>query len=62
LRYNPGFFLEELRKITKAIIQDNRFSGQDFNPGLQKRGEVVCSTAPFIVGVSRRRKETEKSI
>jgi hypothetical protein len=33
LRYCPGNRLEVLRKNPKNLSQDNRSSGQDFNPG-----------------------------
>jgi hypothetical protein len=36
LMYHPFIFLEELRKSTKNLSQDNRTPGRYLNPGLSE--------------------------
>jgi hypothetical protein len=44
LRYNPGIFLEELRKATRNFSQDSRSLGRDLNTGSPEYVTGVLTT------------------
>jgi hypothetical protein len=46
LRYYPGIRLEVLRKTTKDLSQDSRYTGRELNPETPKYEPGVLTTRP----------------